>query len=104
MALTGYNPLALPWLSIVNYPAREATPLEVALVSSKIRDHYCDFGPESLAIVLEQGIRFDKARTDLLVAVVYATMGYSREIRGWETFRHRVLETLISRGYKNLIG
>lgn len=102
--LQDYNPWSLPWLSIVNLPLRNSSPGEIAAINHKIKDHYRDYGADSLSVVLEQGVRLDKARPDLLIAVVSATMPYSREIKGWEQFKAGVEKSLTVRGYKNLIG
>jgi hypothetical protein len=104
MAQQTYNPKTLPWLSIVNYPACGSTAREVALVIEKVKEHYREFGAESMSVSLEQGVRLDKARPELLLAVIYASSEWGSLIRGWELFKSRVDKSLIDRGFKNVIG
>lgn len=99
-----YNPFTLPWLSIVNYPVLAVSDTELVLVVDKIKQQYREYGPNSLSLVLEEGVRIDRARPALLLAVINATGEWQKEISGWQDFRDRVVKSLTSRGYKNFIG
>lgn len=99
-----YNPWRLPWPCIVNYLSNDISDVEIALVAEKIKQQYREFGPNSIALVLDEVLRLDRARPELLLVVIHATQEYRWEINGWQAFKDRCFKAMTSRGHKNLIG
>lgn len=97
MSNNNYDPWTLPWLSIVNYPRRDASREELQLVIEKVQQQIRESGPESVSVCLHEAVRFEKARSDILVTLVQATYDYRAVIRGWDQLLSRVEAELARR-------
>lgn len=95
-----YDPIDAPWLTIVNYPGTAVTPEEIVLMTEKLQNLLRDeTGPAKVSLALEHGVRFDRARSEILVALVRATYLLHSRIDGYSRFVSAVQSELRRRNF-----
>lgn len=94
-----YDPIGLPWLSIVNHLSPTTMNAEVTLVMERIIHQLREIGGASVSAALNEAVRLDRARTTMLIVLVQATWPHKDEIPGWVEFRNKVLIELKKRGH-----
>ena len=98
-----YDPASMHWLSIVNYATTTVIPGEREILAIKIDEAVRADNIRSTSAALVNAVRYDKARSAILVWLVFCTKRYAKQIPQYGMFLNDVKAELIKRKYRGSI-